>query len=183
MLIVLVVLLDEADVFLEQRTLLDMERNALVSVFLRVLEYYAGKILPEFLLFSTWLTIGILILTSNRVSNFDEAFKSRIQLALHYQPLKVMERSLIWENFIFHIFKLSPDEIDREGMMDNIKALAKVELNGRQIRNTMTTARQLALFRKERMSYSHLKSVIEVAGDFDSYLKDLYGGVKEDWIK
>lgn len=33
-----VVLLDEADVFLEQRGLEDLKRNALVSVFLRVLE-------------------------------------------------------------------------------------------------------------------------------------------------
>lgn len=37
-----VVLLDEADVFLEQRSLDDLRRNALVSVFLRVLEYYEG---------------------------------------------------------------------------------------------------------------------------------------------
>jgi SpoVK/Ycf46/Vps4 family AAA+-type ATPase len=51
-----VVLLDEADVFLEQRTLNDLTRNALVSVFLRILEYHDG----------------ILILTSNRVGNFDE---------------------------------------------------------------------------------------------------------------
>lgn len=33
-----VVLLDEADVFLEQRSLADLQRNALVSVFLRQLE-------------------------------------------------------------------------------------------------------------------------------------------------
>lgn len=37
-----VVLLDEADIFLEERTLSDLKRNALVSVFLRVLEYYSG---------------------------------------------------------------------------------------------------------------------------------------------
>lgn len=37
-----VVLLDEADVFLEERTQMDLQRNALVSVFLRVLEYYQG---------------------------------------------------------------------------------------------------------------------------------------------
>ena len=61
-------LFDEANVFLEQRSLEDMQRNALVSVFLRVLEYYEG----------------ILILTSNRVGTFDEAFKSGIQFALHY---------------------------------------------------------------------------------------------------
>lgn len=46
-----VVLLDEADVFLEERDMKDLKRNALVSVFLRALEYYDG----------------ILILTSNRV--------------------------------------------------------------------------------------------------------------------
>ncbi|KAL2284101.1 hypothetical protein FJTKL_09096 [Diaporthe vaccinii] len=37
-----VVLLDEADVFLEQRSVSNLERNALVTVFLRVLEYYDG---------------------------------------------------------------------------------------------------------------------------------------------
>ena len=46
----LVVLFDESDVFLEERSQADLHRNALVSVFLRVLEYYDG----------------ILILTSNR---------------------------------------------------------------------------------------------------------------------
>ena len=38
-----VLLLDEADVFLEQRSLHELERNKLVSIFLRVLEYYEGK--------------------------------------------------------------------------------------------------------------------------------------------
>lgn len=50
-LISIVVLLDEADVFLEERDMKDLKRNALVSVFLRALEYYDG----------------ILMLTSNRV--------------------------------------------------------------------------------------------------------------------
>lgn len=45
-----VLLLDESDVFLEEREKTDLQRNALVSVFLRALEYYEG----------------ILILTSNR---------------------------------------------------------------------------------------------------------------------
>ena len=37
-----VALLDEADVFLEQRSLHDLARNALVAVFLRQLEYFPG---------------------------------------------------------------------------------------------------------------------------------------------
>lgn len=37
-----VLLLDEADVFLEARSTHDLERNKLVSIFLRILEYYEG---------------------------------------------------------------------------------------------------------------------------------------------
>ncbi|KAF1921738.1 hypothetical protein BDU57DRAFT_535360 [Ampelomyces quisqualis] len=58
-----VVLLNGADVFLEER---DMQRNALISVFLRVLEYYHG----------------IVILTTNRIGTFDETFDFRVQLTL-----------------------------------------------------------------------------------------------------
>ena len=38
-----ILLLDEADVFLEERSLHELERNKLVSIFLRVLEYYGGE--------------------------------------------------------------------------------------------------------------------------------------------
>lgn len=46
-----ILLLDEADVFLEKRNLHEISRNALVSIFLRQLEYFQG----------------ILFLTTNRV--------------------------------------------------------------------------------------------------------------------
>lgn len=61
-----VMLLDEADVFLAKRSREDHGRNAIVSVFLRMLEYYKG----------------ILFLTTNRIGTFDEAFKSRIHISL-----------------------------------------------------------------------------------------------------
>ena len=64
-------LFDETDVFLEQRSLEDLQRNALIYGFLRVLGYYER----------------ILILISNRIHTFLEAFNSRIQLALHYPTL------------------------------------------------------------------------------------------------
>ncbi|KAK8034124.1 hypothetical protein PG993_009119 [Apiospora rasikravindrae] len=66
-----ILLLDEADVFLSQRENNSLKRNALVSVFLRVLEYYNG----------------ILFLTTNRVGTLDEAFKSRVHLSLYYPAL------------------------------------------------------------------------------------------------
>ncbi|KAL4938526.1 P-loop containing nucleoside triphosphate hydrolase protein, partial [Aspergillus oleicola] len=72
-----VVLLDEADVFLEQRSQQDLEHNALVSVFLRMIEYYFS---------------GILFLTTTRIGTLDGAFKSRVQLAVHYPPLDESSR-------------------------------------------------------------------------------------------
>lgn len=44
--------------------------------------------------------LGILILTSNRVGTFDEAFKSRIQLNVRYQSLDESQRHKIRSNFI-----------------------------------------------------------------------------------
>lgn len=37
-----ILLLDEADIFLQERSIDDVNRNALVSIFLRELEYYDG---------------------------------------------------------------------------------------------------------------------------------------------
>ncbi|EQB51863.1 hypothetical protein CGLO_08551 [Colletotrichum gloeosporioides Cg-14] len=157
-----VVLLDEADVFLEERTLKNLERNALVSVFLRVLEYYDG----------------ILILTSNRVGTFDEAFKSRIQLNLRYKNLNEQQRLQIWTNFIDRIEKLDRQRvaitgtseansnlhqdigINSEEIRAHLPKLAMANLNGREIRNAISTARQLAVYRGNFLGYEHIACVI-----------------------
>jgi len=73
--------LDEADVFLEKRTINDINRCALVGIFLRLLEYHDG----------------IIFLTTNRVECFDPAFKSRISMALHYEDLTSDARATIWK--------------------------------------------------------------------------------------
>ncbi|KAF5693478.1 AAA family ATPase [Fusarium globosum] len=179
-----VVLLDEADVFLEQRTLTDLERNALVSVFLRVLEYYEG----------------ILILTSNRVGTFDEAFKSRIQLSLHYESLKKDQRRTIWENFLNRLndleqenLKIEPIEERKRKFEENkginfddierhLADLAEEQMNGRQIRNAITTARQLAKFKGERMTYRHLEHVIRISRKFDKYLEKVRDSYTDDQV-
>jgi hypothetical protein len=61
-----VLLLDQGDVFLEQRTFHDVHRNALGCVFLRELEYYQG----------------IMFLTTNWVKQIDDAVTSRVHLPL-----------------------------------------------------------------------------------------------------
>jgi SpoVK/Ycf46/Vps4 family AAA+-type ATPase len=177
-----VVLLDEADVFLEQRTLTDLEHNALVSVFLRVLEYYEG----------------IMILTSNRVGTFDEAFKSRIQLSLHYEALDKPQRRTIWTNFLKRPKTLEDDAAkiepsrqqrrkseashptDFQNIERHLGDLAGHEMNGRQIRNAITTARQLARFKNERMAYGHLNEVIKTSMKFDRCLETVRDNYTDD---
>jgi hypothetical protein len=61
--------------------------------------------------------------------------------------------------------------------------LAEAKLNGREIRNAVSTARQLAMFQKKPMGYKHLESVIEEAKKFDTYLVDLRKGFTADEIK
>ncbi|KAL9087728.1 MAG: hypothetical protein Q9165_006495 [Trypethelium subeluteriae] len=153
-----VLLLDEADVFLEERSMADLKRNSLVSVFLRILEYYDG----------------ILILTSNRVGIFDEAFKSRIQVALHYENLTRSTRKKIWQNFL-DMLEEDEEDVNFDEIKFHLDDLAGKELNGRQIRNVLTTARQLALFRNERLDWEHLAQALAVSSDFSEYLKRMQG--------
>jgi AAA+ superfamily predicted ATPase len=145
----------------------DLNRNALVSVFLRALEYYDG----------------ILILTSNRVGTFDEAFKSRIQLALHYENLNISQRRKIWRNFMNRLKTLDELNIDFEDVNDHIDDLSQQDMNGREIRNAITTARQLAQFKGKPFCYSHLKQVIRVSSKFGKYLNDLRDGLTDDELK
>lgn len=158
-----VLLLDEADVFLEERSMSDLARNSLVSVFLRTLEYYDG----------------ILILTSNRIGMFDEAFKSRIQVALHYEKLSQEARRRIWTNFV-DMLEEDKEDVDFPALRSRVDDLARHDLNGRQIRNTLTTARQLALFQSARLAWSHLQQALSVSLDFNAYIRTMQGHTDDD---
>ncbi|KAF8636274.1 hypothetical protein AX17_003665 [Amanita inopinata Kibby_2008] len=146
-----IVLIDEADVFLEKRSLHDLERNAMVAVFLRHVEYYRG----------------ILFLTTNRVSAFDEAFFSRIHVALHFTELSEESRRQVWTAFI--------NKIDSESLSqtspEQIRQLAKREVNGRQIKNAVKTAQSLAVARGERVRHAHFVEALNAIDDFTKAFK------------
>ncbi|KAI9708914.1 MAG: hypothetical protein M1820_003608 [Bogoriella megaspora] len=133
-----VLLLDEADVFMEERSSSDLSRNRLVAVFLRMLEYYKGT----------------LILTTNRAIAIDPAFHSRIHLTLHYAELDASAKKKIWKNFI-DMTQLVADEAELE-------VFSKVSLNGRQIKNTVKMAQLLARSNSEVLQAKHVTEVIEV---------------------
>ncbi|KAK9418790.1 hypothetical protein SUNI508_07810 [Seiridium unicorne] len=108
-----VLLFDECDVFLQKRSLNNMEHNEIVSVFLRILEYYKG----------------ILFMTSNRADAIDTAFQSRIHLTLHYPDLDSAAKKQIWTQFVKNS-TLEHDLIDAD-----FEELSHLDLNGRQIKN------------------------------------------------
>ncbi|RPD60635.1 P-loop containing nucleoside triphosphate hydrolase protein [Lentinus tigrinus ALCF2SS1-6] len=135
-----IVLIDEADVFLERRSLHDLERNAMVAVFLRHVEYYRG----------------ILFLTTNRITSFDEAFLSRIHVALHFAELSTSAKAQVWRAFL-HKAGVSSTDVGE----DQVQQLAKREINGRQIKNACRTAQSLAHSRGEPLGFAHLTETLD----------------------
>lgn len=162
-----VVLLDEADVFLEERTKMDMKRNALVSVFLRVLEYYNG----------------ILIQTTNRIGTFDEAFKSRVQLALQYPPLGFDSRYEIWNNLLDSLSE-GGEKANFESIRKKVRTFAQATINGRQIRNTMNNARHLARFNHDdELQYLHIEKALKLTVDFENHIAQVHGHDDEEYAR
>lgn len=187
-----VLLLDEADVFLARRTNNDIKRNSLVSVFLRMLEYFTG----------------VLFLTTNRVGAFDEAFKSRIHISLYYPPLDEEKTRSIWK---MNLERLSEKKQRRNEPIQfnekDIFAYAKnhfaetfprgANWNGRQIRNAFQTASALAEFEAQeknkklkarsletgdgfvpvnpQLSVKHFEEIAWASYEFDKYISETKG--------
>ncbi|KAK0643994.1 P-loop containing nucleoside triphosphate hydrolase protein [Cercophora newfieldiana] len=156
-----VLLMDEADVLLEKRSYENLNRNAIVSVFLRMLEYYEG----------------ILFLTTNRLLTMDSAFESRIQLAIRLPDLGPESRRLIWTNLIR---RLDADEEEGKAeLMSHLDDMAEWELNGRQIRNILTMAESLALGSQRRRGALRYKLVENMANEAISFRDFFEDGAQE----
>jgi hypothetical protein len=125
-----ILLLDEADVFLEARQPHDIHRNSLVSVFLRLTEYYQG----------------ILFLTTNRVETFDEAFQSRIHMGIRYENLQPKARKKIWMHHVGKVEAMAEKEEGEERKVfseSDFEELSKRNMNGRQVRIIFFRSREI----------------------------------------
>lgn len=173
-----ILLIDEADVFLERRSVHDLQRNGLVSIFLRLLEYFQG----------------ILFLTTNRVETFDEvrppppfirtplqltlqAFQSRIHIALRYNDLDRKAKRIIWKTFLDMVsleeatIATTPTTTREIVSGSELDGLARRDLNGRQIKNVVRTSQALAYSLGEDLAMKHLVMVLEVTEEFEHDLK------------
>ncbi|KAK4160417.1 hypothetical protein QBC43DRAFT_219845 [Cladorrhinum sp. PSN259] len=205
-----ILLLDEVDTFFSQRSRADTAttKNALVIVFLRVLDYYDG----------------ILFLTTNRAGVLDEAFKSRIHYKINYQDLSMEQTVDIWRLNIQRVREieeaLSGVENRRPLLIneDELLAFARQRFqegnhsrvgrwNGRQIRNAFQVARSLAYYeyaqREERwlrekascasagkdelpplgpptLDVRHFETMHQITYSFESYRAAIHGATDQE---
>ncbi|KAJ0106751.1 hypothetical protein J7T55_001275 [Diaporthe amygdali] len=189
-----VLLLDEADLFLAKRDIGDLVRNSLVSVFLRVLDYYDG----------------VLFLTTNRVGIVDEAFRSRIHLSLYYPALRKKQALEIFKLNIRRIKeiekskavirgkgddsqpRLPPTEIDEDSILnfatrhwENARNNPSRRWNGRQIRNSFQIAYSLVNLNQISVPESHYDDDYddeEVDYDDEPGIDDTHSGFKDPGV-
>ena len=140
-----VILIDEADIFLEKRGH-DIMRTAMTGIFLRLLEYHQG----------------VMFLTTNRVKEFDTAFHSRISVALRFGALTVEARASIWRNLLAAANVKGLDPVE----------LAQFDINGRQIKNTIRLAQSLARQEGVSVGSAHIQRCLDVSKQFVQDLQD-----------
>ncbi|KAL6835758.1 P-loop containing nucleoside triphosphate hydrolase protein [Trichoderma sp. SZMC 28015] len=167
-----ILLLDEADIFLQDRDYDNLQRNALVSIFLRTLEYFNG----------------IMFLTTNRVGAFDQAFQSRIHITIGMPEFDDQRRKEVWKIFIQDLGRKRSDGSAilthaecRELGREVVDSWAAQPLNGRQIRNCVRSALALAEDKGVKPNASHFNTVIKLGNAFTQYMKHLRK-VEEDEI-
>jgi SpoVK/Ycf46/Vps4 family AAA+-type ATPase len=107
-----VLLLDEADVYIHQRGS-DLHQNAIVGVFLRVLEYYDG----------------VLFMTTNRADTVDDAVLSRCTARITYGVPPVEDQRRIW------VLLTAANGLTLQKEILNDIVILHNDLSGRDIKN------------------------------------------------
>ena len=135
-----VMLIDEADVYIKRRND-NLASNAVVGVFLRVLEYFNG----------------LLFLTTNRVDDIDEAIISRCIAMIKYHTPDFKDRRKIWGVMTEQFgLPLSPELIDElaerfpTATGRDIKGLTKLVskfCQQKQLQPTMEVFKRCSVFR------------------------------------
>lgn len=150
-----VLLLDEADVYIRKRGH-DIHQNAIVGVFLRVLEYYRG----------------IIFMTTNLENTIDDAIESRFSAKIVFNyPDEAMAKAIWAIQMKNHGWSIKHDIIDAMHK-------EKPGLSGRGIRSLMKLSTLLARYRKEDISLDIMRHAAKFAVHEKSNVKIPEEGIK-----
>ncbi len=133
-----ILLIDEADVFIHERGN-DINQNAVVGVFLRVLEYYQG----------------ILFLTTNRDTLIDDAIVSRCTAKVNFQVPTIDQQRKIWE------ILATCSGIKIPAMEIKKFAYRHPEIVGRDVKGLLKLAHIIAAQRKEPITAESIEYVMQ----------------------
>ncbi|KAJ5384477.1 hypothetical protein N7517_002388 [Penicillium concentricum] len=189
-----IVLIDEADIYLARRERNELQRSALVTAFLRTLEYF----------------IGLMFLTTNQPGFIDDAFNSRFHLIIEYPRLNEEQRTTIWQSFLHKLHRdqgqhNQPTKIrinvlgDVQNYLTTNTDVKALELNGRDIRNAFHAAIQIAIHRTDEenrkryrnqgigqpmtdvdLTVNDIKKVIDNKAAYRAYLTNVHGQNEEE---
>ncbi|KAJ5698189.1 P-loop containing nucleoside triphosphate hydrolase protein [Penicillium macrosclerotiorum] len=153
-------LLDEADVFLQDRKRSEIDQNALVSVLLRELEYFRG----------------VLIMTTNRPVTMDPAVRSRIHYAVRYKELNEVNIGKVWNTFFDQLNDTNCVPGERENIRKwfedgGARTLARSKFTGRDVRNLFIGAQLLSY---PMITRNNIKKVRQSICDFTADMAKVY---------
>lgn len=134
------------------------------------------------------------------MGHFDEAFLSRIHVAIGYETLDDSAREQIWDN----LFKKLKDdhkhggpeiryEYEAKQYVKKDDELKSLEWNGREIRNAFQSAVALAIYDSRvarekgasiedsipEVKESHMKQIAKMSTAFKNYMTSTHEGVKD----
>ncbi|KAL3302804.1 AAA family ATPase [Colletotrichum asianum] len=152
-----IILIDEAGMFMTKRRASTPDQNAAVTAFLRLFHTYDG----------------LLFLTST-TKDIDTAFHDRIHATIKYTELDETQRTNIWRCQLQRAVG-SPEGHPPSSRWpeEAYRLLGKVETNGREIRNIVRTAEQLALGLSTELVMKHVAAAMRNFGGSDNYVESI----------
>ncbi|KAI1255624.1 hypothetical protein MGN70_002739 [Eutypa lata] len=133
------------------------------------------------------------------VCDYADSHKSKRWQEYAAAATAAYQRLQIWSNFVKRLDNMERSKhpessssmvrsganfgVDIKGIRLHLAQLSELNLNGREIRNAISTARQLAMYKCEPMGYEHLNRVISETRKFEEYIKELKRGFSADEIQ
>lgn len=138
-----IVLIDEADTFLtDRRVAKNYTHSAVVSVFLRYLEYFPG----------------VIFLTTNQETEIDDAISSRA-ISLPFNPLDATSRTKIWKS---HLSK-GTSNLKEQAIHLICEELGKnYELDGREVKKLAQLSLDVSRQREEEISIDIIQQMYDL---------------------
>ena len=131
---------------------------------------------------------GLLFLTTNRVGKIDDAFMSRLHVAIGYKTLTATARKALWQGFFRKLEREKTDQIvitpsAKQYVLED-EEVERIDLNGREIRNALQTAITLAEYEclgasgpdgstRVIVEKAHLRRVLKTSENFHDHVVGL----------